>query len=93
MFEVAQLKEVHHYSSRHRHLVERAARCGCFYCGAMFPSHEVETWCDDPEEGVSATAGTTAICPRCGIDSVLPDNIPGVRLSMELLTAMREHFF
>jgi hypothetical protein len=46
-----------------------------------------------PPEGVSATAGTTAICPRCGIDSVLPDNTPGVPLNTELLTAMCEYFF
>ena len=91
MFEVAQLKDVHHYSSRHRQMVERAAMCGCFYCGALFSSHEIDTWCDEPEESVSA--GTTAICPRCGIDSVLPDNIPGVPLNTELLTAMRQYFF
>jgi hypothetical protein len=93
MFEVALLKEVHHYSAGHRHMIERADVCGCFYCGAIFPSREIDTWCDDPEDGVSPTAGTTALCPRCGIDSVLPDNIPGIVLNAELLAAMREHFF
>jgi hypothetical protein len=73
-------------------MIDRATTCGCFYCGAIFPSREIDTWCDDPEDGVS-TAGTTALCPRCGIDSVLPDNMPGIVLNAELLTAMREHFF
>lgn len=93
MFEVALLKDVHHYSAGHRHMIERAGMCGCFYCGAIFPSHEIDTWCDDPDDGVSATAGTTALCPRCGIDSVLPDNIPAAVLNAELLAAMRAHFF
>lgn len=93
MFEAPQLKEVHRYSARHRHMLERAALCGCFYCGAIFPSAEIDLWCDDAEEGVSGTRGTTALCPRCGIDSVLPDNIPGVPLNVELLTAMRGYFF
>ena len=93
MFDQALLKEVHHYCAGHRHMIERAASCGCFYCGAIFEAKEVALWCDDPEQGVSETAGTTAICPRCGIDSVLPDNIPGVTLNPELLEAMREHWF
>lgn len=86
------LKEVHHYSARHRHMVDRAGTCGCVCCGAIFSSDEIDTWCDDPEEGMSATRGTTALCPRCGSDSILPDNIPGVPLNVEL-PAMREYFF
>jgi hypothetical protein len=93
MFEVAQLKEVHRYSARHRRMLESAVLCGCFYCGAIFPAGEIDLWCDDAEEGVSGTLGTTALCPRCGIDSVIPDNIPAVPLNVELLTAMREYFF
>jgi hypothetical protein len=34
----------------------------CFYCLECYPATEVEEWWDD---------GTTAVCPRCGIDSVL----------------------
>jgi hypothetical protein len=93
MFDLALLKEIHHYSAGHRHMIERATTCGCFYCEAIFDAKEVELWCDDPQEGVSPTVGTTALCPRCGIDSVLPDNIPGVPLSHALLQAMREHWF
>jgi hypothetical protein len=44
----------------------RAAICGCYYCLATFPSGDIHEWRDDSQ---------TAVCPRCGIDSVLPDEI------------------
>lgn len=36
--------------------------CGCFYCEAVFAADEIQQWVDDD---------LTALCPRCGIDSVL----------------------
>ena len=36
--------------------------CGCYYCIKTFQPEEVVEWTDN---------GTTAICPRCGIDAVL----------------------
>ena len=37
--------------------------CGCYFCLTVFTGGAVEEWTDE---------GTTALCPRCGIDSVLP---------------------
>ena len=91
MASIETLREIHLYSAGHRHLVERATGCGCFYCKAMFPASEIELWCDDPEGGLDK--GTTALCPRCGIDSVLPNNIPGIELTSALLEEMQRHFF
>jgi len=90
MANIEQLKEIHRHCAAHRHLVERANICGCFHCTAVFPAAEIDIWCDDPDGGLT---GTTAICPRCGIDSVLPDNIPGVELSPSLLSEMRHYWF
>src|SRR5213078_2558710 len=80
------LKEIHRYCSEHRQQVKNSARCGCLYCGAIFPSTEIDLWVGG-QDGVGED-GTTAFCPRCGIDSVLPDNIPGVELTPELLNEM-----
>jgi hypothetical protein len=33
------------------------------------------------------------LCPRCGIDSLLPDDVPGAALSPDLLEAMRQYWF
>ena len=51
-------------SFRNRAQIAAAPACGCYYCLATFPSDEVQTWVDD---------GCTALCPRCSIDSVLPN--------------------
>jgi hypothetical protein len=60
----AEAEAIARLSFRNRARVAIAARCGCFYCEAVFPSPEVGKWVDDEQ---------TALCPRCGIDSVLAD--------------------
>ena len=49
-------------SFHNREQVMQSAACGCFHCLASFPGSEVHEWLD---------GGQTAVCPRCGIDSVL----------------------
>lgn len=36
--------------------------------------------------------GKTAVCPRCGIDSALPDNID-LEITKEFLTEIQKEFF
>jgi hypothetical protein len=88
----ADLEGIHKHSSRHRDRVEQSSVCGCFYCLAFFTPSEIKDWVDVPE-GADDEAGVTALCPRCGIDSVLPDSVPGAPLSPELLAAMQRHWF
>jgi hypothetical protein len=47
---------------RNRARVAVATQCGCSFCQATFQSNEVREWLDNYR---------TALCPRCGIDSVL----------------------
>lgn len=42
--------------------------CGCFYCLEKFTPDKIEEWVD-PDE--ASGLGQTAICPYCGIDSVI----------------------
>ena len=67
----------------HRRLLERSARCGCFYCERLFSPSEIEAWTDREQ---------TALCPHCGIDAVLPE-VPLYVLDAELLREMHEAFF
>ena len=62
----AELEGQHRRSSNHREQILASAICGCFYCCETFAPTEIEEWVDELD-GV----GTTALCPRCGIDSVL----------------------
>ena len=80
--------EAHERSSNHREECSGAHRCGCFYCLAEFPPAEITEWIDPATD--DGQGGSTALCPKCGVDSVLP-MVPGV--DSAFLRRMREHWF
>jgi hypothetical protein len=63
--------------------VLRSATCGCIHCLAFFETSEIKNWID---------TGQTAVCPMCGIDSVI-GSASGLDLSHAFLTAMRDRWF
>lgn len=87
------LENIHKYSDHHRELMERSERAGCFHCETFFSPGEITDWIDGwhPETGRSGK-GVTALCPRCGIDAVLP-SAAGIPLTAEVLAEMRSHWF
>ena len=46
-----------------------STECGCCYCLQRYNPKEVVEWCDKQH------SSPTAICPRCGIDAVVPDSL------------------
>lgn len=63
--------------------------CGCFCCLRTFPPAEIEEWVDeDPRTGI----GRTALCPHCGIDSVI-GSASGFAITPELLQRMQAYWF
>jgi len=80
----------HRHSASHRAEVESSDVCGCFYCCELFSPAEIEEWIDEVEEG---KGGTTALCPRCGIDSVV-GSASGYRVhDKSFLQAMKRQWF
>ena len=75
----------HGHCTSNRTEIEGSESCGCFYCLAVFPSSEIEDWIGD-------RLGDTAICPHCGVDSVI-GSASGVPLTREFLEAMHQHWF
>jgi hypothetical protein len=73
----------HKHSSRHRAEIEASERCGCFFCFRSFASVEIKTWID---------ANQTALCPRCGVDSVI-GSASQHRIDDVFLRGMHAHFF
>jgi hypothetical protein len=73
----------HKSSSLHRAEVESSEVCGCFYCRAVFGPSEIEKWID---------RGRTAVCPRCGTDSVIGSG-SGWPVTAEFLQAMNNRWF
>ena len=83
------LKKAHKASGYNRYLVEISKECACYYCLRTFPPEKIDKWVDTREiDG----KGQTAICPFCGIDSVLPD-AACFSISPEFLAAMHEYWF
>jgi hypothetical protein len=72
------LRVAHKKSVRHRADIERSSLCGCFYCKAIFAPNRIVEWVDN---------GATALCPTCGIDSVIGD-ASGLQITKSFLEAM-----
>jgi len=77
-----QLKAAHKHCSRNRDAIQKSTVCGCFYCLKTFPATEVTTY-TYPED---------ALCPKCGIDSVLAER-SGLPITGQFLAAMYEMWF
>lgn len=81
------LRIAHAHCGNHRTEIMQSDLCGCFYCRHTFPPDEILEWIDE-HDGV----GTTALCPHCGIDSVL-GSASGLRLTPEFLDLMQRRYF
>lgn len=77
----------HKFSSHHRDSILKSEKCGCFGCLAIFPPEEIIEWVDENENGV----GQTALCPKCGIDSVIGSN-DVTDVNKQFLKSMKEHW-
>jgi hypothetical protein len=74
----------HKFCGNHKHELEQDEICGCFYCMEIFSPREINFWIDD-------TSGT-AVCPYCGIDSVIGKS-SGFPITKEFLTKMNKYWF
>ena len=66
-------------SRNNRDKITDGVQCGCYFCIEVYDGAEIEEWAD---------GGQTALCPKCGIDSVIPNET-----DKEYLTAACEHWF
>ena len=71
------------HASRHRPELEASDRCGCFSCFRTFATTTIRAWVDNNQ---------TALCPHCGLDSVLGSASP-YQLSDAFLRRMHQHHF
>ena len=63
--------------------LKNAQVCGCFYCLRIFDPKEI-IWEDEEDH--------TAMCPYCGIDSVLPESAT-LPITKAFLKKMHEFWF
>lgn len=69
----------HKKCSANRESLLQSAVCGCFYCCEVFNPADIIKWVDNQ---------STAVCPLCGIDSVL-----AAVNDKEFLKKMHYHWF
>jgi hypothetical protein len=82
------LRRAHQHSIRHREEILASKQCGCFFCCAIFTPQEIEEWVDDEPDGPEVTA----LCPKCGIDSVIDDQ-SGFPITADFLNRMKRWWF
>ena len=82
------VRSAHRHCSGHRDEILASDTCGCFYCAAIFPPSRITDWCDEDDQHV----GQTALCPECGIDSVIGDR-SGFPITTGFLSEMKYYWF
>jgi hypothetical protein len=71
------------HASRHRVEIQESPRCACYFCFHRFPNTEIKAWIDTDQ---------TALCPACGVDSVI-GSASKHRIDERFLRQMHTHFF
>jgi hypothetical protein len=79
-------REAHNTCFKNWRLLKKSKMCGCFCCLNTYPASEVVDWC------VERDRRRTAICPCCGVDSVIPD-ASGWPLDADFLKEMEYWWF
>ena len=82
------LEEAHKFCRNNMPSLRQDRRCGCFYCLTIYDPKEIVEWL----EGKPGDPRGTALCPHCGIDSVLSKSA-GFPLTKEFLTEMYKYWF
>ncbi|MDR1053808.1 MAG: cytoplasmic protein [Planctomycetaceae bacterium] len=79
-----EMVNAHKYSINHKPEIVKDKVCGCFYCLKIYSPNEIDDWVDDKRG--------TALCPYCGIDSVIGES-SGFPITIEFLKKMNKCWF
>ena len=82
------IQQAHKHSVKSRQEVLGIYICACFHCHADFHPEEITVWWDDDVHGI----GQTAVCPRCGIDSVIRSQAR-LPIDQEFLGKKQHYYF
>ena len=74
----------HDFCTNNKPMLIKDKKCGCFFCLSIFEPSEIHEWIKDTDG--------TALCPYCGIDSVIGES-SGYPLTKEFLSEMKQYWF
>jgi len=80
----------HKFSINNREKLQKDKKCGCFYCLKIFSPKEITEYLQ--YDHIPIDKDGTALCPYCGIDSVLSRSA-GFPLTEEFLKRMYRKWF
>ena len=71
------------FATSNRRALEHSDQAGCYYCKKIYNAALVTDFLENEE---------TALCPKCGIDSVIPSNSP-IELTPQNLVDLNRYWF
>ena len=77
--------EAHDHCRNNRNELAQSEYAGCFYCCELFSPSLIDEW--------TGSKGTTAVCPKCGIDAIIGDASAFPITDKAFLTAMNKAWF
>jgi hypothetical protein len=86
-FDRQMIDAAHKHSIFHEREILESEICGCFHCLRTFSPTEITEWIDEDSEQ------KTAICPHCGIDSVIGSKSSYPITDTDFLKAMLYRLF
>jgi len=75
--------KAHEHCTNNKKSLKKDKKCGCFFCLSIYNPAEITEWL--PNEN-------TALCPYCGVDSVIPES-SGYKLDKFSLKIMHDFWF
>jgi len=75
--------KAHEHCTNNKSSLKQGDLCGCFYCLKIFKPNKISEWTNE---------GKTAMCPYCGIDSLIGKK-SGFPITEEFLKSMKNHWF
>ena len=86
----SKLKQIHDLCGWHEKEIKNSNKCGCFNCLSIFLPSEIKEWIEESKD-YPRGPGKTAVCPKCDIDTVLPEN-DLYKINNELLETMHDYW-
>ena len=77
-----------HQHTEFRHEILKSEKCGCFYCLQTFSPDEIDDWHGEDHQELEPLA----LCPECGIDSVIGSG-SGFPIEPSFLKKMHDFWF
>lgn len=63
------------YTTLNRVALNNSSECACVYCLRKFDPSIIDEWCMDIDPTTQLSTPDTALCPKCGVDTIVPNSL------------------